>query len=79
MTQADVMPRDWGYPTTWWEKDEVVSDEIALALSDVQPGAYQVTIGVYDPETGARLPVTGAAGTSVVVDHYLLVERLVLR
>jgi hypothetical protein len=60
VAQADVMPRDWSYPTTWWEEGEVVSDEISLPLQDVPPGTYRVGVGVYHPDTGDRLPVTGA-------------------
>jgi len=78
VAQADVMPHDWTYPTHWWEKGEFVSDEITLSVSDVPAGVYRVVIGVYDPETGARLPITDAAGTGRAEDQYLLVERLAL-
>ena len=78
VAQTDFMPREWGYPTTWWEKGEVVSDEIVLAASDVPPGAYRVTVGVYDPETGARLSVIGPNRAGEVEDHLVLIERLVL-
>jgi hypothetical protein len=78
VAQVDVMPRDWTYPTTWWEKGEVVSDEIILTVSDAPAGVYRVTIGVYDPETGARLPVLDTARTGEAQDHLPLVERWVL-
>jgi hypothetical protein len=78
VAQEDVMPRDWTYPTTWWEKGEVVSDEIVLVVSDAPAGVYRVSIGVYDPETGARLPVVDTARTEEVQDHLPLVERLAL-
>jgi hypothetical protein len=78
VAQEDVMPRDWTYPTTWWEKGEVVSDEIVLTVSDAPAGVYRVAIGVYDPETGARLPVVDTARTGEAQDHLPLVERLAL-
>ncbi len=78
MAQADVMPRDWTYPTHWWEVGEVVSDGIRLPLSDVPPGTYRVTLGVYDPETGVRLVVTEGADGGEPDDQYLLPERLAL-
>jgi hypothetical protein len=59
VAQADVMPRNWGYPTTWWEADEIVSDEIGLELSEVKPGMYHLMVGVYDPVSLQRLPVDG--------------------
>jgi len=78
VAQVDFMPRDWTYPTHWWEQDEFVSDEITLAISDVPPGRYPVAIGVYNPDTGARLPVTEAAGVGAAENHYVLLKRLVL-
>jgi hypothetical protein len=78
MAQADVMPRDWTYPTHWWEAGEVVSDEIKLVMSHVPSGAYDVAIGVYDPETGVRLVVTEGADGGESDDQYLLPERLAL-
>jgi signal recognition particle subunit SEC65 len=76
VAQADVMPRDWTYPTHWWEAGEVVSDEIRLGLSKVSPGAYDVAIGAYDPETGVRLVVTESADGGEPSDQYLLPERV---
>jgi hypothetical protein len=59
VAQADVMPRDWGYPTHWWEVNEVVSDPIRLSLNDLSPGAYRLAVGVYDPTSMERLSVGG--------------------
>ena len=78
VAQVDFMPRGWAYPTHWWEEGEFVSDKITLAVSDMPPGKYPVAIGAYDPDTGVRLPVTGAAGAGSAEDQYLLPERLVL-
>ena len=58
VSQVDTAPRNWGYPTTWWEKDEVVTDAVKLSLADVPPGRYELFIGLYDEATGERLPVT---------------------
>jgi hypothetical protein len=78
VAQVDAMPRDWTYPTTRWEKGEVIADEIVLAVSDAPPGTYRVVIGVYDPETGTRLPVANTALAGKGEDSLLLLERLVL-
>ena len=56
--QADVMPRDWAYPTSWWMIEEMVSDKITLFLEGVPPGTYRLGIGVYNPYTGERLTIT---------------------
>jgi hypothetical protein len=55
VAQADVVPRNWGYPTTWWEVGEVVSDEIEISLTEVKPGTYHLMVGVYDPISLRRL------------------------
>ena len=70
--QTDVVPRDWTYPTTRWERDEVVTDEITIALSDVPGGSYGLVVGVYDPETGVRLTVAGGAEGGVLPDQVSL-------
>jgi len=61
-TQHDAPPRDWTYPTTWWEKGEVVHETIALSLADAPPGRYRALVGMYDPATATRLAAVGAEG-----------------
>ena len=56
--QVDVVPRNWTYITTWWEAEEIVSDEVRLPLSEVEPGRYRLAVGVYHPETGDRLSIS---------------------
>ena len=75
VAQADVVPRDWTYPTSWWEAGEVVSDEVRLPLDGVKRGAYDVAVGAYDPETGNRLPVRGGESVSWAPDA-LVLERV---
>jgi hypothetical protein len=57
VTQADVMPYDWTYPTTWWEAGEFISDRIVLSLANVPQGVYRLHVGVYKPH-GERLTVS---------------------
>ena len=53
--QNDAAPREWSYPTTWWDIGEVVSDTISCDLSGVPDGRYQLTIVVYEPRSGEVL------------------------
>ena len=53
--QEDTVPRQWTYPTNWWEAAEVVSDELLLDLGKLPPGHYRVVVGVYEPERDTRL------------------------
>jgi len=55
MAQEDFVPRQWTYPTTWWEAGEVVSDEASFDITELPPGRYRLAVGVYAPDTGVRL------------------------
>jgi hypothetical protein len=58
VAQADSPPAAGVYPTSLWDMGEIVGDERTLpALS---PGSYAVKAGLYRPDTGERLPVTGS-------------------
>lgn len=50
-------------PTTTWRIREVLRDEYTIPLPSTLPaGRYQLTVGMYDPSTGARLLARAAAG-----------------
>jgi hypothetical protein len=55
IAQADVIPRGWSYPTTLWEKDEVVEDTVLIPLENVPPGEYELRVGWYAADSAARL------------------------
>jgi hypothetical protein len=74
VAQADLMPRNWTYPTTLWEAGEVVSDEIVLPMEGVPGGRYEVVLGVYHPQTGERLPVGDVQGVTGTSDFLRLQE-----
>jgi hypothetical protein len=51
-------------PTTGWVKDEVITDEYLIPMDeDLPPWQYTILVGMYDPMTDKRLPITpgGAA------------------
>jgi hypothetical protein len=77
VAQHDAVPREWGYPTSWWEAGEVVEDTATLSLDGVGSGDYELWVGLYDAETGVRLPAHTTSGEQVVDDAVLLttVER----
>ncbi len=58
VAQVDTMPLNWRLPTSDWKSGELVADEIRLSLDGVPPGTYQVAIGVYEEDSGERLPIT---------------------
>jgi hypothetical protein len=77
VAQNDAVPRDWTYPTTWWEEGEVVSDEIRLSIGDVPSGMYHLAVGMYDPDSGERLAVVDAAGERVPQERRVLPAEIV--
>lgn len=58
VAQTDFVPRDWTYPTNWWEAGEFVVDTAVLPLETVGSGTYELRIGIYDPDSGERLLAT---------------------
>jgi hypothetical protein len=57
LAQKDAVPRGWSYPTNWWEAGEIVTDEARLSIGDLSPQDYELAVGVYNPDSGERLPV----------------------
>jgi mannosyltransferase len=58
IAQHDSLPAGGARPTTGWQPGELVSDNHALLVPfGAPPGAYRLIAALYDPETGARLPV----------------------
>jgi hypothetical protein len=64
--QWDSAPGEGTLPTTGWVKDEVITDEYLIPMEeDVPPWQYTILVGMYDPMTDERLPITsGGAGRS---------------
>ncbi len=65
VAQADGPPQNGRYPTSIWETGEEIKDIRRIMLpEEIPPGQYLVAIGMYDLETGQRLPATLADGTA---------------
>ena len=59
VAQRDGQPVQWLRPTSTWQPGEEISDRYGILLSaDIVPGTYTVAVGLYDPVTGQRLPVS---------------------
>jgi hypothetical protein len=55
----DHKPANGLYPTTQWKPGETVKDEFSLYLpAGIQARAVVVWMGLWDPRTDARLPLT---------------------
>jgi hypothetical protein len=57
IAQHDEMPVRSKYPTTCWQRGQIVEDAVRLAIPlEAQPGEYLVFVGLYDPLTQQRAP-----------------------
>jgi hypothetical protein len=71
IAQHDGQPQDDAYPTSVWDRDEMVADTHTLTLPpNLPPGTYRLQIGLYRPETGERLSVVDN-GDSVTLEFTL--------
>jgi hypothetical protein len=59
LAQVDGPVMGGQYPSRLWAAGEVFEETLSLTLpADLPPGEYPVNVGVYDFDSGARLPVT---------------------
>lgn len=59
LAQRDGQPVQWMRPTSTWQPGEVIVDRYGLLLPDDLPfGSYSIAVGLYDPVTGQRLPIS---------------------
>jgi len=77
LAQKDSIPRQGSYPTFWWLPGEVVADSYALTVpKTAQSDKALLTVGMYLPESGARLPAFDYEGNAlddvVKLGEYLL-------
>ena len=60
-----------------WSAGDAVADEIPLSLEQAPPGSYRMTVGVYDPATGERLPAMDRTGQVQADAQMLLPEDVI--
>jgi hypothetical protein len=70
--QHDGLPVDNTLPTTDWEMGEVVPDQHQFDFPVSQPGEYRLIAGMYDSDTGVRLPVFDEAGDFVLLYNFTI-------
>ncbi|MCL4466650.1 MAG: glycosyltransferase family 39 protein [Chloroflexi bacterium] len=76
--QHDSPPLDGGRPTAGWAKGEVLTDVYDLSLRPGAPaGTYQIEVGLYDPKTMERLPVS--VSETAPADNRAILATLELR
>jgi hypothetical protein len=75
--QWDNPPQAGRYPTTAWAAGDTVVDRYTLTLREgAPPGQYRLLAGMYNPQTGQRLPVR--VGGQPQPDNALELARLMM-
>jgi hypothetical protein len=74
--QSDRLPLNALLPTSRWPRGKTQRDTHAVVIpADLPAGRYRVVAGVYDPATGARLPVGGPLEDAVELGEVEVVRR----
>jgi len=68
IAQHDGPPNQGRYPTMWWLPGDVIADAHTLPIAAPLPDAVQLRVGMYDPVTFTRLPITDAHGAHLPDD-----------
>jgi hypothetical protein len=78
--QWDTGPRGNTFPTTDWPMGEVIDDIHEVPLPpDMPAGEYQIVLGMYEWQSGARLPIYGRDGEELVNATAVLEQRVRIR
>lgn len=75
--QHDKVPYEGLYPPTRWWPGQIVDDDYAIQIpGDARAGDYRIAVGMYDWQTGERLPLRDDAGT-LLSDGQLFLEQTI--
>lgn len=72
--QDDTQPARGSYPTSRWQRSEIIVDEYRLRVAGLPRGEYRIEIGIYNLHTGARLQVE--AGDAPMERDRVVFERI---
>jgi hypothetical protein len=73
VAQHDGVPAFGTDPTTAWQSGELVVDVHDIQV-DAPPGTYSLLVGMYDPNSLARVPAFDAHGTHLLNDQVGLTQ-----
>jgi hypothetical protein len=73
VAQQDGAPLGGTHPTVIWGAGEVIKDSYDVYLDPGLPsGEYELSVGMYDPESGERLPACDADGVRLPEDRIVV-------
>lgn len=65
-SQDDQEPQDGRVTTDRWDIGTIYRDIYVLPLANVAPGTYQLSAGIYAPDTNQRIPTANGADHAVI-------------
>ncbi len=78
LAQQDRLPLSGEHPTSAWLSQEVVIDPYHIPLPAEAPkGRYRIAVGLYDADSGARLPAYDQAGNRLESDRIILTSIVI--
>jgi hypothetical protein len=72
--QDDSMPAQGFVPTSWWRPGDVITDTHIIPLTNLPPGTYRMTAGMYDAITSTRIEAHSADGMRLQDDEITIAE-----
>lgn len=73
VAQHDGIPAAGYAPMPGWQPGSQVEDRRSLMLPpDLPPGTYSLYVGLYDPLSGARLPLANSSGDALLLETLTL-------
>jgi 4-amino-4-deoxy-L-arabinose transferase-like glycosyltransferase len=77
VAQKDNEPVDGFYPTTEWTTGELIRDQYDVPIPPTAPpGVYRIETGLYDAETGHRLPIAGCTSPACQSGDKVVLEDI---
>ena len=78
--QHDKVPYGGLYPPTRWWSGQIVDDDYAIQIPEDAPaGEYRIAVGMYDWQTGERLPLRDDAGAPMSNGQVFLEQSITVR
>lgn len=75
VAQKDGPPVNGAYPTNLWDTGEIIRDEIILPMDQLEPGRYELVVGLYNPLTAIRLPVDESLDNAILLGTFQVIAE----
>jgi hypothetical protein len=77
--QEDGIHVDYTRPSSTWQANEMISDQIELPLWNLPPGEYRLAVGLTNPDTSKRLPAFDQLGQALPENRYIFSETITIK